>query len=144
MKVFIRSFFCAVCLLSVSFFAYGQTEQEPNCNCKCNPGDKTLYSFESYFSSSHEQFYCEFPANTAPNAIKVRLYNRAEKVKGFDSDGKLKIKTKKLNKLYFDAYHDWKYIHCKGVVCSSEPNIQCFKGTGSGRELIDGSYGGHS
>lgn len=141
-KVFkgITSFLIMLFAVSV---AYGQGEQAPDCNCSCQPGDKTLYRFNSYNPFIHEQFHCEYTANDAPNALKAHLYNRGEKVKGFDQDGKLKIKVKKFAKVYFDAYHHWTYL-CRGVICSDNPNIDCSMGPGAGRKLIDGGYGAHN
>jgi hypothetical protein len=138
MQIYSQFLVSLFCLVAVST-AYSD---DVNCHCGCQPGDYKVYQFNSRSPFTHEQFHCDIAAN-APDALKVRLYNDAEMVKGFNADGKLKIKDKKLAKVYFDAYHDWRRPLCKGSVCTNNPAVSCTPGA-EGRELIDGDYGAHA
>ncbi len=133
MRALVLSVFTLVFMLPIA------QAQGANCRCGCQPGDHQVYKFSALDPFTHEQFHCDIPSN----ALKVKFYNDAEMIKGFDHQGKLKIKDKKLRKYYFDAYHDWRRPFCKGTVCTNNPAVICSSGT-DGRELIPGDYGAQS
>ncbi len=88
-------------------------------------------------------FYCTI--TNANNSDHVSMKNRAVMITGFTKHGKLSTNVDKINKVYFNSYHDPKYPNQDGLVFifvdNGKADVSCQQGVGTGRTLMPGNYG---
>lgn len=93
-----------------------------------------------------EAFFCTATKyETVANDDRIFMTNTGQMVKGFTNAGSLIIPADKLNKVYFQAYHDpseqFKNIPDYITATAGIYQLSCNYGPGTNRTLIDGPFG---